>query len=339
MSAVVCVQHAGILTTVQDMGRRTMQRYGVPVSGAMDRFAPVAANRLVGNHPDAAVLEITAGGTLFEVLAPTVLALTGADFGATLNGWPVDPWKALHALPGMLLALPGRRTDWGARAYLAFHGGIDVPEVLASRSTYLPGGMGGYAGRALRAGDVLDIIRHGAAWPVATPDVSRVIGRQWPMEASPDYRARPVLRALPGPHLHAFAPDALDLLQAQPFHIRIDSNRMGYRLEGPTLAYRQPSSLPSLGVIPGVVQVPPDGVPILLTADAQTTGGYPIIAVVIGADMPLAAQLLPGDSLRFHLITMEAARVAYRRYYTWLQAPLHTDETIEGLALAGALGK
>jgi allophanate hydrolase subunit 2 len=148
---------------------------------------------------------------------------------------------------------------------------------------------------------------------------------------------QPKLRLIPGPHTNLFAAGAVELLVAQPFQIGRDSNRMGYRLEGAKLPYARPTSLPSLGVFPGVVQVPPDGAPILLMADAQTTGGYPIVGVVIGADLPLAAQLLPGDQLRFVLTSVEAGREAWRQLRGWATTPLDEDEDMQLVAWAGAV--
>lgn len=298
------VLSGGVLTTVQDLGRRAARRYGVPQSGALDPIALDWANRLLDNPPGGAALEITAGGVAFELLAPTLLALTGADLGALLDDEPIPLWTAFFARAGSQLRLIGRQLPWGARAYLAVAGGFAVPQVLGSRSTYLPGGFGGFNGRALRAGDVL------AA--AGAHDPLRLAGRSWPVEARPAYRAEPVLRLLAGPHLDRFAADALDRLFKAPFTISASANRMGYRLEGRAIPYAAPCSLPSLGVLPGVVQVPPDGNPILLMADAQTTGGYPIIGVVIGPDLPLAAQLLPGDRIRFQSVMLDEALAAQK---------------------------
>ncbi|MFL5804293.1 MAG: biotin-dependent carboxyltransferase family protein [Roseiflexaceae bacterium] len=321
---------SSILTSVQDLGRPGWQRYGVPSAGAMDSFALEAGNRLVGNPPGAAALEITAGAA-FEILEPALLALTGASLGALLDGLPLPAWTAVFARPGAQLQLPGRGGAWGARAYLALAGGVAAPELLGSRSTYLPGGFGGLDGRALRPGDLVSV---GAA----LQDIGWPAGRRWPERARPPYRAQPELRLIRGPHADLFAADALELLLAQPFQIGRDSNRMGYRLEGARLPYARPVSLPSLGVLPGVVQVPPDGAPILLMADAQTTGGYPIAGVVIGADLPLAAQLLPGDRLRFALASIEEARDAWRRLRSWAAAPIEEDEAAQLVGWAGAVG-
>jgi len=320
---VLRVLSGGPLTTVQDRGRRGWRRLGVPRSGAMDLFALHAANRLVGNAPDAAALEITAGGASFEALAPVTVAITGADLGATLDGDALPLWTSIFARPGAFVSLGGRRGAWGARAYLAISGGIAVPMVLGSRSTYLPGGWGGYDGRRLRTGD---LVLH---YP--RPDPVTQAGRVWPRESLPAYGPAPILRVLPGPHVDLLASDVLEAFVSHAWTISASANRQGYRLTGPSIATKA-LSLPSLGVLPGVIQVPPDGMPILLLADAQTTGGYPIIGAVIEPDLPPAAQLLPGDALRFRRVTLADAMAARTAHESLLAAPLPDDADWRDLA-------
>jgi biotin-dependent carboxylase-like uncharacterized protein len=320
------VLQPGVLATVQDRGRPAQQRWGVPVGGAMDLFALAVANRLVNNVPDAAVLEITAGGAAFVLLAPTLLAITGG-LTVTLDGKPVPGWASIWARAGTELRIEGRSGAWGARAYVAIAGGIDVPIVLHSRSTCLPGAFGGLGGRPLRAGDVL-----GAGLSIVS---ALHAGSSWPTAPRPRYGASPTLRVLPGPHAHLFAADALHLLHPTTWTIGASSNRTGYRLGGAQLrAYG--ADLPSLPVFAGVVQVPPDGEPIVLMADAQPTGGYPIIAVVIAPDLPLAAQLLPGDTLRFTVVNQAEARAAWYTRHTWLRTDLVDDGIMKLLSWAGA---
>jgi biotin-dependent carboxylase-like uncharacterized protein len=331
VTAALRVLASGLMATIEDLGRPAARRYGVPGGGAMDTFALEAANRLAGNPPGAAVLEITSGGASFEILASLLLVVAGADLGARLDGQPLAPWTAALARPGTQIQFQGRQGDWGARAYLAFAGGISVPEVLGSRGTCLAGGFGGFAGRPLRSGDVLET-------RATNIDPWELAGRRWPAERRPTYRAEPILRVVPGPHADRFTAEALAALVGQSFRISPTSNRMGYRLEGPLLHTIAPTDLPSLGVLPGAIQVPPDGAAILLMADAQTTGGYPIAGVVIGADLPLAAQLLPGDRLRFAAIETEAAVEARRVLRAWLDAGAEEDELRAWLGWAGALG-
>jgi biotin-dependent carboxylase-like uncharacterized protein len=331
VSAALRVLAGGLLATVEDLGRPAARCYGVPGGGAMDVFALEAANRLVGNPAGAAALELTGAGAQFEVLAPLVLAVGGADLGARLDDRPLAPWTAALARLGAQILFQGRQGDWGARAYLALAGGVAVPQILGSRGTCLAGGFGGFAGRALRPGDLLEIdLAHGD--PVA------LAGQGWPSQRRPAYRAEPTLRIMRGPHASLFAAESLKALVAEPFRVSPTSNRMGYRLEGPLLRTTESVDLPSLGVLPGAIQTPPDGGAILLMADAQTTGGYPIAAVVIGADLPLAAQLLPGDRLRFATVESEDAVAARRALRGWLDAGPDEDQTRALLGWAGALG-
>ncbi len=324
MSAVLRVDQPGALCSVQDRGRIGAARYGVPASGAMDQFARAVANRLLDNPADAAVLEVTAGNASFTLLAATPLAITGADLQATLQGWRMPLWTVVQGLAGMRLRFGQRTAAWGGRAYIAVPGGFDVPLVLGSRSTYLAGGFGGFAGRMLRAGDVL------AARP-PRGDTTLLLGRTWPESARPGYQACPTLRIIRGPHADLFTPATHARLTGTRLLVSRSSNRMGFRLEGvPSLLPVAPVSIPSLGVLPGVVQVPPDGQPILLMADAQTTGGYPIIGVVIDADLPLAAQLLPGDALQFVVVDLAIATAARSQMQRWLAA-LPVSDAQDGL--------
>jgi biotin-dependent carboxylase-like uncharacterized protein len=314
------VHSPGPLATIQDLGREGYQHQGVPVSGAMDEVACEIANRLLGNAPNAACIEITAGGAAFEALAPCVVAITGADLGATLSGRPLLLWMSTFVRAGQRIEFEGRQAS-GARAYLALAGGIDVPLALGSRSTYLPGGFGGLAGRALREGDVLktqDVKRK--------TDDARIAGRTWP--SPPDYA--PPIRLLPGPHADWFD---LDALTTQPWRVSATSNRIGLRLDGAPLPQLAQHELASFGVFPGVIQVPPDGQPILLMADAQPTGGYPVVAVAIRADLHRAAQTLPGDALCFAWTTQEDAVAASRALRALIEHPIEDDE---GTRLAAA---
>jgi biotin-dependent carboxylase-like uncharacterized protein len=321
----------GPLLIVQDLGRPGARRYGVPQGGAMDSFALTAANRLVGNPPGAAGLELTAGGAELLFTRPARLALTGADLGASVDGRPMPLWSSLLVGRGARLRLAGRRSAWGARAYLAVAGGLALPAVLGSRSTDLGGAFGGLDGRPLRRGDLLEV-------GPEPPGSALALGQSWPEALRPPYRAAPTLRLVPGPHADCFAPEALARLAAAELRVSPTSNRMGYRLEGLALPYARPCSLPSLGVVPGAVQVPPDGAPILLMADAQTTGGYPLIGVVAAADLPLAAQLLPGDHLQLAPTTLAEALAARRAQGEALALPLDDDGDELLAALAGMPG-
>lgn len=267
----------------------------------MDRFALAAANLLVGNVAEAAGLELLLGGLVLRFHTAVTICVTGADLGPRLDGEEMCMWAALAVHAGQVLHFTGRRS--GSRAYLSVAGGLAVAPVLRSRSSYLPGGWGGFKGRALEAGDRLPV------GDMRAPSAAR---RWLPPENRPPYSSFPTLRSVPGPHADRFSGAALAAFFAAPYRLDPACDRMGYRLAGASLCDTPREALASAGVLPGAVQVPASGGPILLMADAQTTGGYPIIATVISADLPLAAQLIPGDKLQFVPVTVEAANHAAR---------------------------
>ena len=294
------VVRGGMLTTVQDLGRWGHQANGVPVAGPMDPYSHRLANQLVGNDAGAAALEITLVGPELEVNGDVVCAVSGAVFEVTVDGHAAPVNQAFEAHRGARVRF-GRRLA-GARATLAVRGGIDEPPVLGSRATSLVSTIGPFGGRALTSGDVLHI------GPSSPPP--------WP---SPQVRTLRLpqggvrLRAIPGPHDALFAPDALGLFFSSRFTLTPRSNRMGYRLEGPPLMHGPDAEILSDATPIGSVQVPKSGQPILLMADRQTTGGYPKIATVIGADLPLAGQLAPGDWVCFIPCTRREASDALHR--------------------------
>ncbi len=293
---------AGLLTTVQDLGRPGFQRYGMPVGGAMDPWSLRCANRLVGNRDDAAALEVTAKGPELRFESGITFAVTGASFRLTLDGADVPMWTRIRTGAGSILKFGARLR--GARAYLACAGGIDVPLVMGSRATHIPSQIGGVEGRALRAGDRLrcgtarSIDRDRRDWIDALPPAMR-----------PELIPCPTLRVILGPHGDRFAPEALGVLTSSIYTLSPQSDRMGYRLEGPSLDHLNPDAGTMLTepTPVGAIQVPPNRRPILLMADCQTTGGYPAIAVLIAADRRMAAQLLPGDHIRFTAIDRQEA--------------------------------
>jgi len=299
-AAVLEVVDGGLLTTVQDLGRVGRRRWGVGGAGAMDVGALAEANRLLGNPGRAAGLECTATGPALRFLAPACFTVTGADLGAVLHradlgAWPVPAGVRVRAREGNVLALEGRRH--GCRAYVALGGGIDVPLVLGSRSTDLPGRFGGFEGRALRAGDRI------CAGGIAAPPAAETPG--------PGFRTVDdvtTLRVIPGPQDDHFTAAATRRFLSADYLVHATSDRVGCRLEGPPLAHAGPSEIVSDGMVPGCVQVPPDGQPIIMGPDSPTTGGYPKIATVITADREHLAQLLPGHTrVRFEAVTVEQA--------------------------------
>jgi biotin-dependent carboxylase-like uncharacterized protein len=296
----------GLLTTVQDLGRFGHRRQGVPWAGAMDAPALRAANLAVGNAAGAAALECAVAGPELRFLGPVRLAVAGADLGAVLHRedlgpWPIPPGAAFLARPGNRLSFTGRRA--GCRAYVALAGGIDVPEVLGSRATDLGSRFGGLEGRALRAGDRLGT---GAARGDPHRDAATPPGAQ--AGARP-----PTLRVVLGPQEDHLTAGSVARFLAAEFRVTAASDRIGCRLEGPRLEHTRGGEIPSDGMVPGSVQIPPDGQPIVAMADGPATGGYPKVATVIGADLPLLAQIVGGEgSVRFAPVSVEEARRAAR---------------------------
>ena len=286
----------GMFTTVQDLGRWGLQSRGVPVSGALDWYSHRLANNLLRNDAAMATLEATLIGPEIRFEADAVWAITGAVFRLTLDGAAVEMNCAIHARAGSVLKF-GERVR-GSRAYIAVAGGIDVPDTLGSRSTHVLTGMGGHEGRALKAGDTL---RTGVAKDVQAPEVSSRVR----LTASP-VRFDRTLRVIP-------ADDRLfEHIASQPFHVSPRSDRMGYRLEGAAIGGAPRGGLISTAVPTGAIQVPPTGQPILLMNDRATTGGYAIAGTVITADLPIAAQLGPGDDVRFEPCSLDTAVAALR---------------------------
>ena len=279
---MLTVLASGLLTTVQDRGRPGWASIGVTRSGAADRQAAALANRLVGNDAAAAVLEVTVGGLQVQAGRTLLVAVSGAPAPVTVDGRAAPFDAPLTLRPGQVLGLGNPAV--GLRSYLAVRGGIGVPPVLGSRSTDTLSGLGP---APLRPGDVLPVGALAAAEPVV--DVAPV--------GAPS--SRPVLRVLPGPRRDWMAPTAWTALTTEDWTVSPDSDRVGLRLAGPRLDRARTDELPSEGLVPGAVQVPPDGAPVLFLVDHPVTGGYPVLAVVTTDDLPAAAQLRPGDRVRF----------------------------------------
>lgn len=292
----------GVLTTVQDAGRTGHRAFGMPVAGALDGRALALANLLAGNPREAAALELTLAGGTFRLGRDAYLALAGADMGATLDGAPVPAWSAFGARAGAVLALGPARD--GARTYLAVHGGISVPPVLGSRATYLRGAIGGFEGRALAPGDRV---------PFAPGDPPGLQARRLPAAMVPRLGAPLALRVLLGPQDDRFRREGVAAFLGGSYTVSNRNDRMGYQLEGPAIAHADGADIVSDALLPGAVQVPGNGQPIVLMADCQTTGGYAKVAAVIGPDLPDLAQARRGDLVRFVRCTMAQAVGAVRR--------------------------
>lgn len=282
----------GVLTTIQDSGRNGWRHLGIACCGALDPALAALANRLVGNAPDLAVLELSLHGPRLRLHAPARIAWLGAQVDARFEGWIVPPGRPVDLPAGRLDLgpLPG-----GARAWLAIAGGFDVPVVLGSRSTDLRGGFGGLNGRALRRGDRLAVGPHPrivAKSPTATP---------WWIDPAFGEDDRAPIRYVPSDHATALQ------FAHNVWRVGTASNRQGLRLNGSPLSAEHAERI-SEPVAPGTVQLPPDGQPIVLLADAQTVGGYPRLGHVVAADLPRLAQCLPNAMLHFQPCTPHQAR-------------------------------
>ena len=306
------------LNSVQDLGRLGLRCHGIGRAGAMDRVALQAANALLGNDENAAGIELQLFPVRLRFHADTIFALTGADCAPHLDGRPLPPWWVAQARAGQELVLSPPRH--GLRAYLAMSGGLDVPVVLGSRSTQMRDGFGGHEGRALTAGDRLealpsarvtlrDAAGHGALPPslaLAAPTKAQATdGAIW-------------LRAIAAAEYGQFDAASHKHLWETPWKVTSQSNRQGYRLEGAGLQRTVLLEMRSHGIVPGVIQVPPSGQPIIQLADGNSAGGYPKIGVVIEADLWRLAQAAPGNRLRFVSCTLEEARAAEREIASWL---------------------
>ncbi len=282
---VIDVLAPGMQTTVQDLGRYGAGRFGFAPNGAADRASLVTANRAVGNPDNAAGLEITLAGPVLRFRQRGAVAVHGADLGATINGLPLIRGRAYGVMPGDELSFRGP-TGVGARAYLAIAGGIDVPEVMGSRSTDLTAGVGGYRGRALQPGDALPVgwLRRPGHAIAEAPTV---------MDASVPFRV------VPGPQRDRFSDEMWDALITRAFAVSADSNRVGLRLEGALLRPEGGADIISEGIVTGSIQVTGEGQPIVMLPGHATIGGYTKIATVVDADLDRLGQLKPGDAIRF----------------------------------------
>ena len=306
------IDKGGLQTTVQDLGRRGVLQYGVIASGVMDPYSYRAANILVGNRGDEAALEITLIGPCITFLSDCLIAITGADLSPSINDVPVGIWRPVYVKKGSRLAF-GKNVS-GCRAYLAVSGGIDVPEVMGSCSTYLRASIGGFKGRGLQKGDIIPI---GRETRFKKPDArlmkdSSFAQASWRVSGNhiPVYSSEPIVRVTEGRQADWFNSSSLQAFYNQHFEVTANSDRMGYRLNGPHLKLDNPAEMLSEAVSFGSVQVPPDGQPIVLMADRQTVGGYPKIAQIATVDLPRVGQLKPGDTVRFRQVPLEEAQSA-----------------------------
>ena len=291
---MIVILEPGPQTTVQDLGRFGHLRDGIPPSGPLDRRAFVLANRLVGNADGAAALECTVIGARFQVHTACAIAVTGAEMPVTIKGKEAARWTTLLVDAGDVVKLGVARG--GVRSYIAFSGGIDVPQVMGSRSTYLRGTLGGLEGRALKKADRLSLL------PAALPDVRRIAP-----EALPDYASDPEIRIVLGPQAGRFTEDGIATFLASAYQMLPQSDRMGARLTGERVAHVRGHDIVSDGIALGSIQIAGDGQPIVLLVDRQSTGGYTKLATVCSFDVGRVAQVKPGRSLRFRAVSVDEA--------------------------------
>ena len=301
----------GPLTTIQDLGRYGYQQYGVPPSGAMDNYAFRIGNLLVGNDETAASLEITLFGSQLRVLQDTVIAVTGADLAPTLNSDSLPRWESIPVRHGDIISFGSLKS--GCRAYLSVTGGINVSKVMSSAATYTRARIGGLDGRALQKGDIL----------LTFASIPAPSGVRVPSEYVPKYSCQIELRVILGPQDDYFTEDGINTFLRSEYTVSTQADRMGYCLEGPPIQHRTTADIISDGIPLGAVQVPGDGLPIILLVDRQTTGGYTKIATVISVDIPKLAQAKPGDKVRFQQIGQDEAQIALQEYEQRIETIKH----------------
>lgn len=305
------------LATIQDSGRIGWRKFGVPVSGPMDTFAFHAANKLVGNDANCAVIEIGLGDITLRALRDCVITVTGVGYGVSIYVWDFPLWSSYYVRAGWTIRL--NKLDSGMWAYLAISGGFQAPLILGSCSTYLRGHFGGFDGRQLQVGDVLR-----AGTPSRHPN--ELAARTLPESARPVYSNNPIVDVIMGPQEKYFTDESIATFKSQEYSVSTTSDRMGYRMEGAALKHRNKVELISEGMTMGAIQVPASGQPIVMMADSPTTGGYPKIGTVVSADLPLLAQCVPGRSkIRFRETTVAKAQRKYRALMGGLEKIVESD--------------
>ena len=325
---VLTIINPGPLCTVQDSGRPGFQRFGVSISGAVDQLSLLLGNRLLGNDSDAPALEITFGGFQAEFAARTAFALTGGDLTPTLNGTEVSRYTVLRAGPGDQLAMASPRS--GLRAYLCIAGGFDLPLVLGSAATYLPGKLGGLSGRALKASDQLH-----SAGTAALPEYGMIFD-SIAHPGCPLNRAGDILvRVIPGPQDEQFTAQGIETFFGSEYVVSDRSDRQGIRFDGPEIeAGPGGYDIVSDAIATGSIQIPGDRMPIALLADRQTTGGYPKIGVVATADLPLLAQAAPGTRVRFARTGVDEAVEALRARAQEIDRAVPVPRQLDSISVA-----
>lgn len=297
------VAKPGLCTTVQDIGRVGYQQYGIPVSGVMDEFAFTVANLLVDANENNAVLEIPFLGPTLEFDFDITIAITGADLSPKLNNQDIPMWSSINIKKGDVLSFAMIKS--GARAYIAFAGEIDVPIINGSKSTLLKSKLGGFDGRQLKVGDIIEI---------KNPKViakKRVLSEKY----IPTYSNAEEIRVVLGPQDNYFTKKGIETFLGSEYIITKEADRMGMRLEGEVIEHKEKADIISDAAVFGSIQIPGNGKPIILLADRQTTGGYTKIATVIKADLPKLAQMSQGNKIKFKELNVDEAQQEYINFY------------------------
>lgn len=300
------VLKSGFFTTIQDLGRYGYLKYGVPISGAMDTFSLVVANLLVANNPDDACLETTLIGPELQALTKTQIAITGGGTSTKINGQHVSMWQTLDVQEGDVVSFGKMKS--GCRAYLSIRGGIDTPPILGSRSTYMRGGFGGINGRQLKTED---IIRGFDALLLK-------FKYEMPEELVPQFTGQFKAHVILGPQADMFTEEGINTFLSSQYKVTLEADRMGYRLEGPTIEHKAKADIISDALLPGAVQIPKNGKPIMIMRDAQTAGGYPKITVITTPDVSTLGQAKTNDIIEFSKTTIQQAHEKIGEYYRFL---------------------
>ncbi len=300
--ATIKIKNPGLLTTIQDQGRWGYQRFGMSVAGAMDLFSTRVANLLVGNDENEAVLETTLLGPEIIFACDEIISITGANMGPKINEKAIPMWTSIYVQKGDKLSFSQVQT--GIRAYIAFSRGLDVAEIMNSKSTFIRGSLGGYEGRRLNSGDEISLGNKALDYS----------GSYLPKDLIPDYKSHHSIRVIMGPQDDHFSESAKETFLSSKYSITSEADRMGYRLDGPKIEHISGPDIISDGIVFGSVQVPGHGSPIIMMADRQTTGGYTKIATVISPDLSILAQMAPGSTMDFKAISVEESHEIYREY-------------------------
>jgi antagonist of KipI len=306
------------LVTIQDGGRKGWRRFGIPLSGPMDVFAFQAANTLAGNPIGCAAIEIGLGDVIFQALQDCVIAVAGVGYKLSVYIWDFSLWSSFFVRAGWKISF--HKNEDGMWVYLAVSGGVQTQPVLGSHSTYLRGHFGGLEGRRLQSGDVIQTGKSSRLY-------SELAARTLSTEARPPYTSNPTMSVIWGPQTSYFTDESVAAFMSQEYSVSLNSDRMGYRLEGPALVQRNKTELISEGMTVGAIQVPPNGQPIVMMADCPTTGGYPKIGTVASADLPLLAQCVPNKSrIRFRETTVARAQEKYRALMSGLSKSIVEED-------------